>query len=238
MPDQVVTYDLVVSNNSWDIIKYTRINFPFDPKLQTLLDVRFSDKRGWVSGLLTNSVTMQIETLPYDEQITATLRLRISPDAPLDTVLASQAIVPWDAAIPGATLRSNRVDLRIADQPDDSDIVPLTLRRGPPGSTTVSAAYDGFAPLEYVSLWYERPDGVSIALAETTADAQGRVTALFDLGKPAPGWYQLVAYGQCSQVTAAEWFNFDPAATREAPAAPTDATAEPAAPTDEAEEGM
>lgn len=232
-PDQVVTYHLVVSNDSSKPLKYPQISFPFDPELQTLLDISFSDDRGMVTALQTNTVTMQLETLPNDEQITATLRLRISPDAPLNTLLVAQARVPWGATAPGGFLRSNRVGLHVADEADENDIAPLTLERGPPESTTVRAAYDGFAPLEHVSLWYDHPNGNSVELFETTADAQGRVSALIDLGEPARGQYRLVAYGQCSEVTATAPLSFfsEPAAVTTA-----EPTAAPATPVDEPEE--
>ena len=63
-------------------------------------------------------------------------------------------------------------------------------------------AYDGFASNERVSLWYNRPDGDAVGLGEVRADAQGRLNHSIPATMLPIDRFTLVAYGQCSRVTA------------------------------------
>jgi hypothetical protein len=83
-----------------------------------------------------------------------------------------------------------------------------TTTTGGCGNGNFSAS--GFTPNEAVATWTTRPDGQSVALANTVADSTGLVSFNF---APLSGWpvgpYIVVAYGRTSHYTGANNFNWD-----------------------------
>lgn len=210
LPDHVVTYWLLVANDSFYKLNYTSIDFPFDPAQQVLLDFSTSDPRAWVSAVQTDNVTVEIESLRSWELIEIGLQFAIMPDVPLGTTWHAKAT----ASLPGLQLdfpvASNRVDLIVAESFAADEPQPLFISRDGSGLRSVEIASDKFAPFEFVSLWYHLPDGEIVELYEVIADQYGQVTTTIDLEEEAGGTYWLVAYGHCSDVTAAGSFTFGP----------------------------
>jgi hypothetical protein len=199
-PDQIVTYQLVARNGGRGDASDVRITLPFAPEAQALLDAAFSSPGAWVSALLTDAIGLRLGTLKRDQAITATLRLRTSPNARLGRDLTTRAQVGWGDSGSGL---SNRAWLVVAPAASDGMAAPLTITpsSGSP-DTTFAVTYDGFASDERVSLWYQRPDGGNIGLGEVQADRQGRMDYRLVASALGAGRYTLVAAGQCSQVSA------------------------------------
>jgi hypothetical protein len=206
-PASIATYQLVAQNSGPGDAARIRITLPFAPDVQTPLDAAFSDSGAWVSAVLTDAIELRLESLTRDQAITATLRLRTNPDAPLGRDLTARAQLDWSGSATSAGV-SNRVPLVVGHTGPRSATATLELlpAAGPP-TTMFVAAYTGFASYERVSLWYHRPDGSVVGLREVRADGQGQIVYRLAASAFGSGGYSLVAYGQCSQVTAVGSFS-------------------------------
>jgi hypothetical protein len=196
-----VIYQLVARNQGTGIANNILVVLPFTPGVQAIETVTFSSPNAWVSAILTNAIELRPGLLHRDETVTATLRLRTAPASQLGTLLATRAQL--QSSHDSEPRFSNRVSLAVSTADASASTVPLkiTPSSGPP-ATSFDITYDGFASNERVSLWYHPLEGAVVSLGEIHADAQGIATLRFPATRFASGRYQLVAYGQCSQVSA------------------------------------
>jgi hypothetical protein len=195
-----MAYQLVAHNSGRGDAAATQITLPFAADALTLVDTTFSSPGAWVSAVLTGAVELHMASLKHDQTITATLRLRTSPDTRIGRDLTTRARVRWGSSGLGLSNRSALVvGPRAAGQ--QSARLAIAPPEGTP-TTTFVVVYDGFASNERVSLWYQRPDGGNTALGEARADAQGRIAYTVAARALPAGRSTLVAYGQCSLVSA------------------------------------
>jgi hypothetical protein len=202
-----MTYQVVAHNSGRGDASDLRMMLPFTPDAQTPLDTTFSSASGWVSEVLTDALELRLGPLKRDETITATLRLRINPTAQLGRDLATRAWFQWSARHGSGGGLSNQAPLVVARQAANQQDVLLAIepRTGVP-TMTFAITYDGFASNEHVSLWYQQPDSASVGLGELQADTQGRIAYHLAATALRAGRYTMVAYGQCSRVSAVRAF--------------------------------
>jgi hypothetical protein len=206
-PASIVTYQLAARNSGRGDATDIRVTLPFASDVQAPLDAMFSDSGAWVTAVLTDAIELRLDALKRDQTITTTLRLRISPIAPIGHDLTTRARLRWSGLDGGNMRLSNRAPLIVAQRAADHQ--PVSLVIAPPTgvpTTTFAATYDGFASHERVSLWYHRISGASVSLGETRADTQGRIAYSLPAAGLTEGNYTLVVYGQCSQVSAVGTF--------------------------------
>lgn len=201
-PETIVSYEVVATNRGRGAAKNVQITVPFDPTEVAVLDARFSRPGAWVSSLLTS--TLQIDTGALSaggDVLTATVRLRVLPGVAAGTAIAERLSFRWTDRASGGAGQSNLAVLVAGQEARSAAVYPLTVERPPSGAAFgVSSAV--FVPNEPVALWYDTPDGHSVAAGTATADASGMLRApISTAGLPA-GRYQLVASGQWSGITA------------------------------------
>jgi hypothetical protein len=159
-----------------------------------------SDRGVWISAILTDAIELRLETLKRDQLITAALRLRISPTAPLGRDLTTRARLSWAGR---ENRLSNVAPLVVARAPES--LQPAVLAIDPAVGGTAPAfliSYGGFASNERVSLWYHRDGAGAVGLGEARADASGRAVYRLEASALDAGRYTIVAAGQYSQVSA------------------------------------
>jgi hypothetical protein len=206
-PGQIATYQLVAHNSGRGAADALRGSLPFAPEAQTLLDATFTSPSAWVSTILSNAVELRLGALKSGQTVTATLRLRTSQDAAMGRELTTRARFQWNSRGGSSAGVSNPTQFIIGQDSARSAIAPLgvTPSAGPP-STAFAVVYDGFASGERVSLWYHGPDGKATGLNELQANMEGRITYTLSIPALRAGQYQIRAFGQCSQVSAAGIF--------------------------------
>jgi|GEM_PF-5078940 len=201
-PGETITYAISVYNGGYSRIKNLRIFVPIDPTSLSLLEMTSSQGYAWVREILSDGVAIQIDYLDNDEEIDIALRLLVQDTAEADFRVTERVSMTWPALAPGRQVLSNQLDLGAESETGPDSPAPLLVDgRELPARVTLS--YDGFASEEVVSLWYDQPGGSTVPLGEMRADEQGRLEVALAVDTLAAGTYGMVAYGHCSDVTAA-----------------------------------
>jgi hypothetical protein len=199
-PSEIVAYLLIAHNSGHGDAKAVQVVLPFAPDQQNVIDAAFTSPDAWVSAVLTDTIELRLEALKRDQTITATLWLRTSPDARPGQNLSTRARFGWDGKNKGV---SNRVSLLLSQSAVGSTIMSLEIvPSAGDDTTTFAVAYHGFTSHERISLWYHPPDGSTVGLGEARANAQGRLAYSLPAAALSSGRSTIVAYGQCSGVTA------------------------------------
>ena len=216
-PASIATYQLTAYNSGHGDAAGVRITLPFASDVQTPLDATLSDSSAWVSAVLSDAIELRLETLRHGQTISATLRLYISPSAPLGRDLGARARLRWGGRGKSQARVSNLAPLVIASAPMERHPAALAIEpvAGAPATTFV-ASYHGFASHERVSLWYHASGGGAVGLGHVQADRQGRIEYQLAASALGAGTYTVVAAGQYSQVSAV-----GAVTVGEAPATPT-----------------
>lgn len=197
---EIATYQVVAHNNDQHDARGVQISFPILPTLQSLVDVTFTRPNAWVSAVLTDAVELHLGMLTHNETVTATIRLRTSPDAPLNSTVTTQSRISWDGRGEARPALSNRVSLTVASTETTSGTPSLDIAHIDGSPQMVSVSYDGFASNEQIGLWYNGADGSVKSLGDTRADSQGQMTLILATNTLPPGSSTFVARGACSQV--------------------------------------
>jgi len=198
----IISYTIVATNRGRGNAKNTVMTLPFDSSKVQIVDARFSRPDAWVSKLLTN--TLQIETGPLGangDVVTATVRLIVQPGLVVGTTLGERIQFNWSDQTQGGEGRSNQPQLAVASETLNLPTYPLTIDRSA-DKTSFSLSSLLFVPGEPVALWYDTPDGKTIASGTVTADDNGVLSAMLSTNKLQAGRYHIVAHGLWSQFTA------------------------------------
>ena len=200
-PGQVVRYDLVILNAGTQAARDVRLVVPFAANTQQLLDVALSSQEAWVSSASAGMLAVDVLAIGQGEAITATLRFTLAPELPADADLAPRAQIQSVRLANGPTVWSNRLFARAGQAIRSSFDLTDPQRSVDRAGDTLALGFDGFASNERVSAWLQRVGEPAAAIAPAYADALGAATYALSTAQLAPGSYQLVLYGQHSQVT-------------------------------------
>src|SRR5262249_42175353 len=94
-PGQSATYQLIAHNSGRGDAADVRLTLPFAADAQAPLDAAFSASGAWASAVLTDAIELRLASLKRGQTITATLRLRTSPEARIGRELATRARFRW-----------------------------------------------------------------------------------------------------------------------------------------------
>jgi hypothetical protein len=170
---------------------------------QQIVDVTFPTAAGWATSVQSGSIGLRIERLGSGEIVTATLRLRTLRGSPLGSLLTAQAQLIGGANLADDSRRSNTIALVLEGAPRSRSTQPLqTDHYLSEDGGRFTVALHNLAPHEQVSLWLQRQGAEASALGSLQADERGDMIAQLETNKLALGTYTVVAYGQCSQITA------------------------------------
>lgn len=199
----VVSYEIVATNRGRGPAKGVQITVPFDPAEVAVLDARFSRGGAWVSSLLTD--TLRIDTGPLGgggDVLTATVRLRVLPGVAEGEALGERLTFRWTDRVRGGSGQSNLPALVAGQETADAPTYPLALEQPAPRAP-LGLSSPLFIPNEPVAVWYDTPNGRSVAAGVFVADSGGSLRASLSTAELPPGRYQIVAHGQWSNLTAA-----------------------------------
>lgn len=189
----VVSYDIVVRNMS-HTVRALRPVVSVPVGLQQGVEIVALPSGAWVREAQDAALQVALPSLAPSAALTMTVRMPL-----LDRIesMLTRVSIDWSnrrASVP-ATL-SNQVLISLTDVRGPVEGGILTLYRSAEGLSLVGA---GFTSYERVGLWYDHPDGRTVALRDTIADSQGmmRVPLSAELLPALPG--DIVAYGTCSQ---------------------------------------
>jgi hypothetical protein len=203
MPAQIVTYRFTMINNWRGDATHARLSLAITPERQKLVDVSFSQPDAWVSKASSNELVLSFATLRPGEVATATVRMQVSSAATSGQDLLSRAQLHWEGHGRVVETLSNQMRLLVGELASDSSTVPLDINPSvAPSTAAFIVAYPGFAANERISVWYHRSNGDNTPLTVVKADALGQMHYSLSPRALSAGRYALVAYGQCSQVTA------------------------------------
>lgn len=201
---EIVEIDIVVTNRGRGYAKNARLTLPIDPSEVTVLDASFSRSTVWISQLLSNTVQLDTGRLASGgDVVTATLRLRVLEDATTGSSLAERISFRWSDEVRGGTGSSNLPMVRI-DQANRADQTYRLAVENAQSQTELSISSSLFMPKEPVAIWYDTPEGKSIAVGVVIADDHGAIEADVPLNGLPSGAYLMVAFGQWSEITASE----------------------------------
>lgn len=211
VPGSIVSYTIVATNRGKGQAKNTWITLPFDPNEVRVVDARFNRASAWVSKLVTGAVELQTGPIGGGDAVTGTLRLMVLPGVAIGTPLGERLDFRWADQRGGGSGRSNLPLLAAAATPDNPPTYALAVapESGAAGSTHTFTS-PIFAPAEPVALWYDTPNGKSIAAGTVTADGAGFLSATFTTTGLPPGDYVMVSHGLWTGFTATAVFRVAP----------------------------
>jgi hypothetical protein len=131
--------------------------------------------------------------------VTATLRFQVQPQVAHGTPLTGRLSYTWRDDRQLGAGRSNLLSLITAAEPIHRPHYQLLFSTIdlPDDHAPALAVFTStiFAPHELVTFWYTTPDGQTVAVDTTAADANGQVTLRFNPAQLASGAYTMVAHG-------------------------------------------
>ncbi|NJN16435.1 MAG: hypothetical protein HC822_09285 [Oscillochloris sp.] len=209
-PGEIATITLVVANRGRGIANDAILTLPFDPLVLSILNAEFSREGVWVSELGSGKIKIRTGKLFADgDTITITLRVRVLVEAPIGVQLIGRVLCDWDdEADNGDDDQRSNLPIAVTGPVNISaDTLPLIVEID---AEQVAFGSSVFAPNEPIGVWYDRPDGVSVAVATLRADDEGILIAAIDLEDldAGGGEYILVTQGIWSQVTLSGTFIF------------------------------
>ncbi|HJZ49682.1 MAG TPA: hypothetical protein VKE41_21040, partial [Roseiflexaceae bacterium] len=198
-----LTYSIIATNRDKGSATNVTITLPFDPQLFKVLDAQFSRPNAWVSEANKDTLVIQTGQIGSGDVVTATVRMVVLPAATKNTRLAQRLTYRWQDARGGGQGRGNAPIVVVADGDSTQSLYSLGVApsSAAAGSTLVFQG-DMFVPGEPVALWYNTPDGRSVALGRMTAGGEGVIRRPFDTAGLRAGYYSMVAYGLWSEFTA------------------------------------
>jgi hypothetical protein len=202
-PGQIVTFRTTIRINWRRHAHGVAVTIPYDSAAFEVVDAAIDHHEGWVTEVAPDAVSIQLGTVPTQQPITASLRLRIRSAASPGQILDTRARVRWDGGKDGIATQSNRSTLAVASASTSQATVPLAITPvADAAEPTLAVQYAGFAAHEVVSLWYDQPGDSTVSLDTARADAEGNLSLHIPSAKLSGDAHTIVAYGQCSDVSA------------------------------------
>jgi hypothetical protein len=202
--DTIVAFTITATNRGKGWANDAELTLPFDPAVMSVIDASFSTPRGWVSRLEASSLTIRTGSLSSGESISATLRMRTGQNLADGTNLRIGISLVWRDRAEGGNSRSNHIVLTVASENTSQSLYALTAMRDTSNHVTAFSSTI-FVPNEPVGIWYDTPDGRSVAVATIRADTEGVSKAAAPENLP-PGNYTMVMYGLWSEFTGVTGF--------------------------------
>lgn len=211
-PGTPFTLTLTAINHGRGMAQQAEIRVPFDPTRVQVLEAQFSRPTAWVRRHEAAELVIETGTLGgRGDKITATIHMVVAADAPDGTLFTTRPTVRWRDAAGGGASTSNRLPLSVGVETtaDSTLVLAVAPERAPAGSShTFSATL--FLPNEAVALWYDTPEGRTVALGRAGAAPDGTLVYTLKTANFAPGHYTLVAEGVWSEVSAIGTFTVTP----------------------------
>ena len=208
-PDNQVTYTFKVKNVGQGSASGVQIHFPIEPGL-TLGYPTFGASQAWISQVTTNTVYINLPNLSYNSVITGSLTFRPNRETP--PAAGSEVFTRYEVHYSDPTASnkqqfSNAVIFKFGDQGSNWDEThgDVQLMHHQPSTAGNVDLYTAnfFIPNEIVTVWLTKPDGTSVGLPGTQADANGNVSIALNLSQldlPA-GTYNVSTFGNRSEIT-------------------------------------
>lgn len=197
-----MTFTVVAVNRGNGSAKETVIAVPFNPAAVAVEAISFSRDAMRTSAILSDSV--QIATGPLysnNDTVTATLKLRVLPNAPDGEVVGGRVI--FGSGVQTINDHAgNLINLMVGTNDNSLPYAAFTVSpvSGPAGSThTFSSSL--FAPGEPVTFWYNTPTGAAVALKSIAAGSDGVLNVTFITTQLDKGAYSLVGRGNWTGLT-------------------------------------
>jgi hypothetical protein len=119
------------------------------------------------------------------------------------TSLGQRLTYHWSDDAGGGDGSSNLPMLAVGESDTSQPLYPLAVT---PGGDKLTFSGTIFKPGEPVALWYDAPNGKSVAAAQLFAQPDGSISLKFASAGLAPGYYSMVTHGARTEFTAVASF--------------------------------
>lgn len=209
VPGGTIAYRMSVRNTGGSFADEVRVQVSYDPAQLTILGTDFERVGDWITDSAPGMLKLVYAGVGVDKRHTATIYARVADNLPPGTVISLWTLYAWqEGGYEAVNNRGNAAPVLVGEENRTSPWVWMAVDpvKAAPG---VQRGFftDRFVPGEPIKVWLSTPDGLHRRRdLNAEADGNGHLRIHLATDDLQPGYYQLVAQGQRSELVAGAAF--------------------------------